>query len=246
MFLTIIPQKKRKMKINDFHIIRKSCKMINDSKAKKEENGMDYTWHIDSPLGGITLASDGEALVGLWFDGQKYFAAALAPAHESKYLPVFKETERWLDIYFGGKEPDFTPPLALRGTAFQKAIWDILLFIPYGGTMTYGEIARRTGITRISARAVGGAVGRNPVSLIVPCHRVVGADGSRGRNRAQALPAGNGARLRRRRRWGKPFFGGQRMVSPRPPSKKAIKESKHSRYSFYNKSLFLFTVFLGA
>ena len=178
MFLTIIPQKKRKMKINDFHIIRKSCKMINDSKAKKEENGMDYTWHIDSPLGGITLASDGEALVGLWFDGQKYFAAALAPAHESKYLPVFKETERWLDIYFGGKEPDFTPPLALRGTAFQKAIWDILLFIPYGGTMTYGEIARRTGITRISARAVGGAVGRNPVSLIVPCHRVVGADGS--------------------------------------------------------------------
>ena len=143
---------------------------------------MDYTHHYDSPLGGITLASDGEAIVGLWFDGQKYFADTLTPENTERDLPVFSEADRWLDIYFGGKEPDFTPKLNLRGTAFRKAVWDILLTIPYGHTMTYGEIsdtiAARMGRSRMSAQAVGGAVGHNPVSLIVPCHRVVGADGS--------------------------------------------------------------------
>ena len=143
---------------------------------------MEYTAHYDSPLGGITLATDGEALTGLWFDGQKYFAATLSPEHVEKALPVFEEAKRWLDVYFSGGVPDFTPPLRMRTTAFRKSVWEILLSIPYGRTMTYGEIARRIaaqkGLTGMSAQAVGGAVGHNPISLIVPCHRVVGANGN--------------------------------------------------------------------
>ncbi len=142
---------------------------------------MAYTCHFESPLGPLTAASDGENLTGLWFDGQKYFAAGLDPEHEEKILPVFEETGRWLGLYFRGEIPDFVPPLRLKGTAFQMAVWGILLTIPYGETMTYGEIARKLasaqGLARMSAQAVGGAVGHNPVSLIVPCHRVVGADG---------------------------------------------------------------------
>ena len=143
---------------------------------------MDYTWHYDSPLGGITLASDGEALIGLWFDGQKYFADALDKEHQEKQLPVFDDTCRWLDIYFSGKNPDFTPKLNMRTTAFRKKAWEIMLTIPFGQTMTYGEIAariaREKGQNRMSAQAVGGAVGHNSFSLIIPCHRVVGPNGS--------------------------------------------------------------------
>ena len=139
---------------------------------------MDYTQHYASPLGGVTLASDGEALIGLWFDGQKHFGAALSAAHEEKPLPVFSEAARWLDRYFSGAEPDFTPPLRARGTPFQLAVWAALREIPYGQTVTYGALAERLGLPRAAARAVGGAVGRNPISLIVPCHRVIGADGS--------------------------------------------------------------------
>ena len=144
---------------------------------------MDYTHHYESPLGGITLASDGEALIGLWFDGQKYYADTLQKEHKEKPLPIFREAVHWLDIYFSGKVPDFTPKLHLRTTSsFRKAVWDILLTIPYGQTMTYGEIANRIakqkGIARMSAQAVGGAVGHNPIALIVPCHRVVGTKGS--------------------------------------------------------------------
>jgi methylated-DNA-[protein]-cysteine S-methyltransferase len=143
---------------------------------------MDYTHHYFSPLGGITLASDGEAIVGLWFDGQKYYADTLDNEHMEKALPVFKETDRWLDIYFSGKQPDFTPKLNMRGTAFRKAVWNILLTIPYGQIMTYGQIAeivaKQMGFDRMSAQAVGGAVGHNPVSLIIPCHRVVGSSGN--------------------------------------------------------------------
>ena len=143
---------------------------------------MDYIHHYISPLGGITLASDGTALTGLWFDGQKYFAAHLSSDHEEKALPVFEQTEHWLDIYFTGKAPDFTPPLQMRATPFRKAVWDILITIPYGQTMTYGEIADRIakqkGLSRMSAQAVGGAVGHNLISLIIPCHRVVGSNGS--------------------------------------------------------------------
>ena len=142
---------------------------------------MQYTHHYVSPLGGITEASDGENLIGLWFDGQKYFADTLGSDHEEIELPVFKLTDKWLDIYFSGKDPGFRPKLAPRGTAFQKEVSDILLEIPFGQMITYGDIAsiiaRRRGVKRFSAQAIGGAVSRNPVSLIIPCHRVVGADG---------------------------------------------------------------------
>ncbi len=143
---------------------------------------MVYTYHYSSPLGGITAASDGEAVMGLWFDGQKYFADILPQKYEEKDLPVFQELKRWLDIYFSGKAPDFTPPLLINTTPFRKAVWEIMLTIPYGHTMTYAEIAAKIaeqrGIERMSAQAVGGAVGHNSISIIVPCHRVVGSDGN--------------------------------------------------------------------
>ena len=140
------------------------------------------TYHYQSPLGGITMASDGTALTGLWFDGQKYFADTLTGEYTEKSLPIFEEVSRWLDLYFSGKEPDFTPPIQMKTTAFRKAVWEIMLTIPYGKTMTYGEIASRIaeqkGIAKMSAQAVGGAVGHNSISLIIPCHRVVGTNGS--------------------------------------------------------------------
>ena len=143
---------------------------------------MEYTHHYDSPLGGITMASDGERLTGLWFDGQKYFADTLDEAHEERSLPVFTQADRWLSTYFGGRAPDFTPPLAMKTTGFRRAVWEILLTIPYGQTMTYGQIADRIAGQRdlagMSAQAVGGAVGHNAISLIIPCHRVVGTGGS--------------------------------------------------------------------
>lgn len=143
---------------------------------------MDYIWHYESPFGGITLGSDGASLIGLWFDGQMHFSDVLSPEHEEKLIPVFKDTCHWLDIYFSGSEPGFTPPLVMRASPFRKAVWEIMLTIPYGKTMTYGEIAKRIaeqkGIAHMAAQAVGGAVGHNSISLIIPCHRVVGADGS--------------------------------------------------------------------
>ena len=143
---------------------------------------MVYTHHYASPLGGITLESDGGCLTGLRFDGQKDYTAASDARSAEICLPVFDRSDRWLDLYFSGQEPDFTPPLRLKTTAFRKAVWEILLSVPYGQTITYGEIARRieekTGAARMSARAVGGAVGHNPIALIIPCHRVVGSDGS--------------------------------------------------------------------
>lgn len=143
---------------------------------------MDYTHHYDSPLGGITLASDGKALTGLWFDGQKYFGETLGKVYGQKDLPVFELADQWLDIYFAGKAPDFIPPLSMKTPPFRKAVWEILLTIPYGKTMTYGEIADRIakqrGLSHMSAQAAGGAVGHNAISLIIPCHRVVGANGS--------------------------------------------------------------------
>ena len=144
---------------------------------------MDYTTHYLSPLGGITLASDGEALVGLWFDGQKYFADTLLEQHQERNdLPVFDDTRRWLDTYFSGKAPDFTPRLSMRAGDFRRRVWEIMLGIPFGRTMTYGDIARQIalerGIPTMSTQAVGGAVGHNSISLIIPCHRVVGSNGS--------------------------------------------------------------------
>ena len=146
------------------------------------------------------MAGDGNALTGLWFSGQKHFGETLSADHTERFLPVFAETVRWLDLYFSGGIPGFRPALNPKGTVFRKAVWEILLTIPYGRTMTYGEIAERIsgktgdgrtmpygeigeriaggrGGGRMSARAVGGAVGHNPILLIIPCHRVVGADG---------------------------------------------------------------------
>ncbi len=209
---------------------------------------MYYIDHYNSPFGGITLASDGSALNGLWFDGQKYFGETLPPRgmqdgnngkkerrkreaalHKQDSLQaeelcrgamyVFGRTKEWLDAYFHGKIPGFMPPLALfeereteektdadaaqyaaerdfsdmmllgekpprftRITPFRRAIWSVLLTIPYGETMSYGQIARevakRGSAEQVSAQAVGGAVGHNPVSIIVPCHRVISSDGS--------------------------------------------------------------------
>lgn len=128
------------------------------------------------------MAADGEALTGLWFEGQKYYALYLDKEHEEKDLPVFQQAKEWLNIYFSGKDPDFTPPLRFTGSAFQNEVWAILAAIPYGKTRTYGdiaqELAQKRGLPRMSAQAVGGAVGKNEISIIVPCHRVVGANGS--------------------------------------------------------------------
>lgn len=142
---------------------------------------MHYTNEYLSPLGAITIASNGSELTGLWFNGQKYFADTLGGEHEAKSLPVFEETQRWLDIYFSGRNPNFVPPLKLCASTFRMQVWETLKGIPYGQTVTYGEIARileEKNCKRMSAQAVGGAVGHNPISIIVPCHRVVGANGS--------------------------------------------------------------------
>ena len=143
---------------------------------------MTYIQHYDSPLGGILLAADEIGLTGLWFEGQKYFARDLSDVRIEQETPVLAEAKRWLDIYFTGKEPDFLPPLHPTGSEFRKAVWEILLQIPYGQTTTYGEIARQLAekqrLARMSAQAVGGAVGHNEISIIIPCHRVVGTNGS--------------------------------------------------------------------
>ena len=143
---------------------------------------MQYTDTYESPMGRITIAGDGESLTGLWFDGQKYYADTLGPAHEETDLPVFRQTKKWLDLYFHGENPDFTPSLKLAGSPFRLMVWEILKQIPYGTVLTYGEIAdmiaEKQGLKTMSAQAVGGAVGHNPISVIVPCHRVVGRGGS--------------------------------------------------------------------
>ena len=142
---------------------------------------MTYIQHYNSPLGGILLAADEIGLTGLWFEGQKYFARDLSDERVDQETPALTEARRWLDIYFTGKEPDFLPPLHPTGSEFRKAVWEILLQIPYGQTTTYGEIARqlaeKQGLARMSAQAVGGAVGHNKISIIIPCHRVVGTNG---------------------------------------------------------------------
>ena len=143
---------------------------------------MIYTYEYNSPLGAITLACDGEHITGLWFNGQRHFGNILPRETEQKSMPLFRDAKRWLDIYFSGREPDFLPPLRYDSTPFRKAVCDIMLTIPYGKTITYGEIAeiiaKQKGIEKMSAQAVGGAVGHNPISLLIPCHRVVGTNGS--------------------------------------------------------------------
>ena len=141
---------------------------------------------LSSPLGRLTLASDGAALTGLWLEGQKHFPAIPEDAENVPSLPVFLEAKAWLYAYFAASPLPALPPLAPKGTPFQQAVWALLQEIPYGKTVTYGaattygaiaEILRQKGVSA-SARAVGGAVGRNPISILIPCHRVIGADGS--------------------------------------------------------------------
>lgn len=143
---------------------------------------MQYISYYQSPLGKILLASDQTGLTGAWFEEQKYYAHGLDAENTEKDTPALEEVKRWLDLYFSGEEPDFMPPLHPSGTPFQMEVWDILREIPYGTVMTYGaiakEIARRRGILHMSAQAAGGAVGHNPVSILIPCHRVVGSNGS--------------------------------------------------------------------
>lgn len=143
---------------------------------------MQYLKNYESPLGMITLASDGTYLTALWFDGQKYDRDIMEKDAVWEDVPVFSETVKWLDIYFGGGVPDFTPPIKMYGSEFYKTVGQIMMEIPYGKTVTYGDIAKETakrlGKEKMSAQAVGGAVGHNSISVIIPCHRVVGATGS--------------------------------------------------------------------
>lgn len=163
---------------------------------------MTYIYYYYSPLGGITVSSNGSEITGLWFDGQKYFGDTLPKEYAQgraflhpqqagglrlirdgeRGLPIFEAAKKWLDIYFSGEAPDFTPPLRMETTSFRKAVWEIMLTIPFGQTMTYGgiadRIAKQKGLAAMSAQAVGGAVAHNSISLIIPCHRVVGTNGS--------------------------------------------------------------------
>lgn len=143
---------------------------------------MEYACYYSSPIGRIKIAGNENSLTGLWFEGQKYISADIFQECNIQDISAFKQAKKWLDIYFDGKAPDFTPPLKLSALSFRMSVWDILLTIPYGKTMTYGEIAavvsKQRGASKMSAQAVGGAVGHNPISLIVPCHRVIGANGN--------------------------------------------------------------------
>ena len=144
---------------------------------------MIYTHRYPSPLGQILLAADDEGLTGLWFvENQRHMGEGLSVSAAERPSPFFDEAAQWLDIYFSGREPGFTPTLHLTGPDFRRHVGGLLLQIPYGTTATYGDlartIARERGIERFSSRAIGGAVGHNPISLIVPCHRVLGSDGT--------------------------------------------------------------------
>lgn len=164
---------------------------------------MVWIYTLPSPAGSLTLSSNGTSLTGLWIEGQKYFGNTLekemledngqgrmklrakkeVPAlyRDQEELPVFREAKTWLEVYFSGREPDFMPSLEPGGSDFCCRVWSILCRIPYGSTVTYGDIAKEmaesTGIRSMSAQAVGGAVGHNPISIMIPCHRVIGAGG---------------------------------------------------------------------
>ena len=139
---------------------------------------MNYIHYYDSPLGKITLASEGIHLIGLWFENQNYYGSTLSFPIEEKNLPIFHETSLWLNDYFKGVLPTSIPPIKLYTTPFRKNVYDTLLTIPYGTTTTYGEIASQISKKKMSAQAVGNAIGHNPISIIIPCHRVIGKDGS--------------------------------------------------------------------
>lgn len=139
-----------------------------------------YCDTIETPLGSLIVQSDGSALRGVWFVGQKHFPPELEDAHPHSSLEIFMQTRAWFERYFKGENPGFVPAIDPQGTPFQSMVWNELSTISYGQLITYGalafRIAQQTGL-RCSARAVGGAVGRNPLTIMVPCHRVVGAQG---------------------------------------------------------------------
>ncbi len=143
---------------------------------------MIYVSEYESPLGKMTLAEEDGFLIGLWFNDQKYFGSKLTDKTECKDTTTILETKRWLDIYFIGEEPKFTPKLAYGFSPFQKLVLDILLTIPYGHAKTYGEIAKevahKLNKEKMSAQAAGNAISHNPISIIIPCHRILGKDGS--------------------------------------------------------------------
>ena len=137
---------------------------------------------IQTPLGEVRLRSDGKSLTGLWFVGQVNDAKEHSDIEMKDDLPIFGQVETWLESYFSGKQTSITFPLQPKGTIFQERVWKILQEIPYGETMTYGEIAQRIakekGVATYSAQAVGQAVGKNPISILIPCHRVLGKNGA--------------------------------------------------------------------
>ena len=143
---------------------------------------MNYIRKYASPAGMLTLASDGESLTGLWIEGQDYFPDLDKTVNQKDDLPVFVQTIQWLNKYFEGTNPGALPPVAPEGTGFRKAVWDVLVKIPYGTLKTYGDVAREVSGNQngkfVSPRAVGGAVGHNPISIIIPCHRVIGSNNS--------------------------------------------------------------------
>lgn len=140
---------------------------------------MIHTAYYDAPYGRYVMAAEDGALTGLWLEGQKYFPSDL-PEPSGEEAEIFVRTRRWLDAYFAGRQPEVSAlPIAPRGSAFAQSVWQLLLEIPYGQTVTYGQLAKRLaeqrGLPQLSAQAVGGAVGHNPISVIIPCHRVLGA-----------------------------------------------------------------------
>lgn len=145
---------------------------------------MFYSTEFETPIGPVTIASDGQNLIGLWMKGQKYFGASVhGEIVEKADLTIFYRTKDWLMRYFNGGRPDIDElPLAPIGSEFRQMVWKILCEIPYGECITYGDIAKivaeRLGKERMSSQAVGGAVGHNPISIIIPCHRVIGTNGS--------------------------------------------------------------------
>lgn len=145
-------------------------------------NSVQYLTTCPSPIGPLTLASDGEHITGLWMENQKYYGSTLGTNVQEQMLPVFDRAIQWLNAYFKGERPEMTLPLAPQGSEFRRAVWNILCEIPYGEVITYGQIskimAKKLGKETMSAQAVGGAVGHNPISILIPCHRVVGANGS--------------------------------------------------------------------
>lgn len=147
---------------------------------------MYYFATYTSPIGVLTLACDpgGKHLVGLWNEGQKHYGASIPEAmEENDCMPVFDTAKQWLDQYFAGKNPSLSAlPMAPIGSAFRREIWQILCEIPYGQVMTYltisKQIAKKRGKESMSSQAVGGAIAHNPISIMIPCHRVVGSNGS--------------------------------------------------------------------